>query len=135
MTRLKPPATDHAGNLGVNKEMAGTLAQLSDTTVTSLDKIAHFIESFPGYFNQALGEYKKPLTTLLVVLLVIVGIAIANGVLSVINSVPFVPSLLEFVGLGYTGWFIWRYLLYAENRQDLTHDYQALKDRILGKTD
>ena len=119
----------------MNKEMAGTLSQLSDTTVTSLDKIAHFIESFPGYLSQTFGEYKKPLTSLLVVLLVLVGIAITNGVLSVINSVPLVPSLLEFIGLGYTGWFIWRYLLYAENRQDLSNDYQTLRDRILGKTE
>lgn len=124
------PADNHAGNLDM------TLTKLADNTiVTNLDKAASFIESLPGYLGQTFGEYRKPLTTIGLFVGLAVGIAIANGILSVINTIPLMPPLLESVGLGYTGWFIWRYLVFDENRQDLLNDYQALKNRILGRTE
>ncbi|XP_025819868.1 protein CURVATURE THYLAKOID 1A, chloroplastic-like isoform X2 [Panicum hallii] len=42
------------------------------------------------------------------------------------------PGLLELVGLGYSGWFVYRYLLFQENRKELANNFDALKKRITG---
>ncbi|XP_019460230.1 PREDICTED: protein CURVATURE THYLAKOID 1A, chloroplastic-like isoform X2 [Lupinus angustifolius] len=42
----------------------------------------------------------------------IVFVWLTSIVLGAINSVPLLPKLLELVGLGYTGWFVYRYLLF-----------------------
>ncbi|KAL8541100.1 hypothetical protein ACS0TY_002396 [Phlomoides rotata] len=42
----------------------------------------------------------------------IVAVWLASVVVSAVNSVPLLPKILELVGLGYTGWFVYRYLLF-----------------------
>lgn len=91
------------------------------------------VESFPSLLGRLFDEYSRPLTLLGGVLLVVILIAIANGVLNVINLIPLVSPTLELIGLSYTGWFVWRYLIYADKRQELAQDFEVLKGRILGR--
>ncbi|MQL41370.1 hypothetical protein EI012_26030, partial [Escherichia coli] len=49
-----------------------------------------------------------------------------------VNSVPLLPKILELVGLGYTGWFVYRYLLFKSSRKELATDIEALKKKIAG---
>ncbi|KZV39473.1 hypothetical protein F511_17002, partial [Dorcoceras hygrometricum] len=42
----------------------------------------------------------------------IVAVWLASIVVSAVNSVPLLPKIMELVGLGYTGWFVYRYLLF-----------------------
>lgn len=56
---------------------------------------------------------------------------IANAVLDSVERVPLVPGLLKFVGLIFSSWFIWRYLLFADGRRDLAQD--ATIDKIFGR--
>ncbi|KAK3024239.1 hypothetical protein RJ639_043615 [Escallonia herrerae] len=42
----------------------------------------------------------------------IVTIWVSSIVVGAINSVPLLPKIMELVGLGYTGWFVYRYLLF-----------------------
>ncbi|XP_075510777.1 protein CURVATURE THYLAKOID 1A, chloroplastic-like [Primulina tabacum] len=62
----------------------------------------------------------------------IVALWLATIVVGAINSVPLLPKLLELVGLGYTGWFVYRYLLYKSSRKELVEDIEALKKKISG---
>ena len=39
---------------------------------------------------------------------------------------------LQLIGMGYTAWFIWRYLWKAEKRQELASEFGALKEQIFG---
>nr|CAB3483025.1 unnamed protein product [Digitaria exilis] len=49
-----------------------------------------------------------------------------------LDSVPLLPGILELVGLGYSGWFVYRYLLFQENRKELADNLDAMKKRITG---
>nr|CAB3481013.1 unnamed protein product [Digitaria exilis] len=49
-----------------------------------------------------------------------------------LDSVPLLPGILELVGLGYSGWFVYRYLLFQENRKELADNLDAIKKRITG---
>ncbi|THU59069.1 hypothetical protein C4D60_Mb03t21100 [Musa balbisiana] len=42
------------------------------------------------------------------------------------------PKIMELVGLGYTGWFVYRYLLYKDSRKELATDIEDLKKKIAG---
>ncbi|KAI8000218.1 hypothetical protein LOK49_LG09G02076 [Camellia lanceoleosa] len=42
----------------------------------------------------------------------IFAIWLSSVIVDSINSVPLLPKIMELVGLGYTGWFVYRYLLF-----------------------
>ncbi|KAK9047874.1 hypothetical protein SSX86_033164 [Deinandra increscens subsp. villosa] len=60
------------------------------------------------------------------------GVWLSSTVVEAINGVPVVPKFLELIGLGYTGWFIYRYLLFKSTRKELADDIEALKKKIIG---
>ncbi|KAH9664411.1 protein CURVATURE THYLAKOID 1D [Citrus sinensis] len=52
-------------------------------------------------------------------------------VVGAIDSIPLFPKLMEVVGLGYTLWFSWRYLLFKKNRDELATKIEELKQQAL----
>ncbi|PKA46058.1 Uncharacterized protein AXF42_Ash020872 [Apostasia shenzhenica] len=62
----------------------------------------------------------------------IVAVWLSSIVIGAINSVPLLPKLMELVGLGYTGWFVYRYLLFKSSRKELAEDIESLKKKIAG---
>ncbi|GAB2291063.1 Protein CURVATURE THYLAKOID 1A, chloroplastic [Dionaea muscipula] len=62
----------------------------------------------------------------------IVAVWLSSIVVGAVNSVPLLPKVLEFVGLGYTGWFVYRYLLFKTSRKELAEDIESLKKKIAG---
>jgi len=57
---------------------------------------------------------------------------LSSTLVGAINTLPLVPKLLELVGLGYTGWFTYRYLLFKSSRKELADDIEELKAKISG---
>lgn len=95
-------------------------------------KLRYYSEKLPQQVNELLEIYQKPLLFLGIGLGMMLGILITHGVLDVLNAIPLVMPLLELVGLGYLGWFTWRYLRYADTRQELVQEYRRLKTRVIG---
>ncbi|KAL6982032.1 Protein CURVATURE THYLAKOID 1A, chloroplastic [Sarracenia purpurea var. burkii] len=62
----------------------------------------------------------------------IVAVWLSSIVVGAVNSVPLLPKILELVGLGYTGWFVYRYLLFKQSRKELATDIESLKKKIAG---
>ncbi|XP_076888905.1 protein CURVATURE THYLAKOID 1A, chloroplastic-like [Bidens hawaiensis] len=62
----------------------------------------------------------------------IVAIWISSILIGAINAVPLLPKILELVGLGYTGWFVYRYLLFKSSRKELATDIESIKKKIAG---
>ncbi|MFP4099323.1 CAAD domain-containing protein [Coleofasciculus sp.] len=59
-------------------------------------------------------------------------IKVGFAVLKAINTIPFLSSLLEIIGIAYVSWFICRYLLSAANRQDLALQVKSFKEQTFG---
>jgi len=57
----------------------------------------------------------------------------SNTLVGALNSVPLLPKLMELVGLGYTSWFVYRYLLFKSSREELVKDVDELKKKITGE--
>ncbi|KAF3793929.1 CURVATURE THYLAKOID 1C protein [Nymphaea thermarum] len=62
----------------------------------------------------------------------ILAVWLSSVLVGAINSVPLLPKIMELVGLGYTGWFVYRYLLFKSSRTELASDIEELKRKIAG---
>ncbi|KAL6557150.1 Protein CURVATURE THYLAKOID 1A, chloroplastic [Orobanche minor] len=63
---------------------------------------------------------------------VVVGVWLAAIVVGAVDSIPLLPKIMELVGLGYTGWFVYRYLLFESGRKELATDIEDIKKKIAG---
>lgn len=95
-----------------------------------LDQVLEYVslDVVMGFFN----TYRQPLTTIGVVVAGLVSLKVALAVVSALNEVPLLAPAFEGIGIGYTGWFIYRYLLKASNRSELSKDFEAFKQEIMG---
>jgi len=50
-----------------------------------------------------------------------------------LNDIPLVAPTFELIGIGYSAWFVYRYLLKASTRQELTNEIATLKSQVIGK--
>jgi hypothetical protein len=105
---------------------------MSGDVKETADKVLGFLGMFPDYLTEAYTEYQKPITTIGLVVVAGLTIAVADGILDRLNTIPLFAPTFELVGLGFTGWFIFRYLLYAASRQELKQEIDVVKNRIVG---
>ncbi|MEH2294064.1 CAAD domain-containing protein [Nostoc sp.] len=83
-----------------------------------------------GRFYQ---EYKLPTISFALLVITVTALRIFLAVLNAINHIPLVYLILELIGLGYTIWFTFRYLLKDSTRQELTGKIHLLQKQILGR--
>ena len=51
-------------------------------------------------------------------------------VVGAINAIPLLPKVMELVGLGYSAWFVYRYVLFKESRKELEQTVDDLLTKI-----
>ncbi|KAG2429720.1 hypothetical protein HYH02_013977 [Chlamydomonas schloesseri] len=62
----------------------------------------------------------------------VVALWLSSTIVNAINAVPLLPKLMELVGLGYSAWFTYRYLLFKSSREELMKDIGELSKKISG---
>ncbi|MEO9125537.1 MAG: CAAD domain-containing protein, partial [Microcoleus sp.] len=97
------------------------------------EQIISILSEFPAYIGSFYEQYKSPLTVIGVILASIVSLKVLLGIVDELNDIPLLAPTFELIGIGYTAWFVYRYLLRSSNRQQLGQEIQALKEQILGK--
>jgi len=97
-----------------------------------IDKVTALLGDLPDYLTSFFGQYRRPIVTLGLVIGAIIAVRLTLAVLSSINDIPLLAPLFELIGIGYSAWFIYRYLLKASNRSELVSDFNSLKDQVLG---
>lgn len=97
-----------------------------------LAKVASVLGDSPTYVVETFNEYKRPLTVIGLVFGALVAVKLTFAILASINDIPVLAPTMELIGLIYTGWFIYRYLLKASNRSELLSNLAAVKDQITG---
>ncbi|PSO77392.1 MAG: hypothetical protein BRC41_07565 [Cyanobacteria bacterium QH_9_48_43] len=125
----------------LNTESPGALAQANTAEAPSTDQpwrewlepVLDFLSKLPNYLERFFYDYKQPLVTLGLILAAIVTLRITFAVLDAINGIPLLAPLFELVGLGYGGWFTYRYLLRASNRKELGEEFNNLKEQVVGE--
>ncbi|MEH2179524.1 CAAD domain-containing protein [Nostoc sp.] len=96
-------------------------------------QISQFLEQLPQYLSEFFQNYKQPLITVALILAAIVTARLVLALLAAIHDIPLLSPLFELVGISYTSWFIFRYLLKASTRQELADEIQLLKNQFVGE--
>lgn len=115
-----------------------TLAKLSpaETSDNQLEivgaKISQFLAEIPQDLNKFYSAYKTPLIGLAVFLASFVTLRVVLAMLAAINDIPLVSPIFELIGIGYSGWFVFRYLLKAPTRKELGVEIESFKKQITG---
>jgi len=118
-----------SGGTSTETSSAETMEQVKRVTAQVVAKLG----DLDKYFGEFFQEYKRPLIALGLFFGLFLSIKLTLAVLEAINEVPVLAPLFELIGLLYSGWFIYRYLLKASNRSELASEMNALKDQVLGR--
>lgn len=94
---------------------------------------ASFLSRIFEYLTEFIDQNQKLLVNLLLIFLGIVAVRVTLAVVSAINDIPLLAPMFELVGLGYSGWFVYRYLLTKSSRQELVQEFEALKTQVVGE--
>lgn len=98
-----------------------------------LQPVLDFLAKLPDYLGKFFSDYKQPLLTVGLFVLAIITVKVTLAVLDAVNDIPLLAPLFELVGIGYTAWFIYRYLWQASTRQELIGEFDSLKSQVLGR--
>lgn len=96
------------------------------------EEASAFIDKIPSYVADFFSKYQPILIALGWILAALATVKLTLAILDAINDIPLLALVLELVGLGYTSWFVIRYLLSASSRQELSDTIQAIKEQFLG---
>ena len=128
-TKTDSSAYAESSQPGLNNSTAETVEQVKRATAQGVDKLGYLDK----YFGEFYQEYKRPLIALGLIFGLFLSIKLTLAILEAINDVPVLAPLFELIGLLYSGWFVYRYLLKASNRSELASEMNVLKDQILGR--
>ncbi|CAM0905760.1 unnamed protein product [Alopecurus aequalis] len=64
----------------------------------------------------------------------LVALWTAVGALKAIDKLPILPGVLELVGIGYTGWFTYRNLIFQPDREALISNIKSTYNEITGSS-
>jgi hypothetical protein len=134
---MEPEVQQETVTVKVDPEDPGTLATIStDSTDQQWKevsaKVSDFLADLPAYLSDFFGEYKRPIITISLIIASLVAVKLLLAVLSAINDLPLFSSLFELIGISYSAWFVWRYLLKASTREQLASEFSSLKEQVLG---
>jgi hypothetical protein len=57
----------------------------------------------------------------------------STGLINAIDKLPLIPAVFEFVGILFSGWFVYRYLLFKPDREELFKLIDDAKSKITGQ--
>ncbi|NJN31371.1 MAG: hypothetical protein HC824_13800 [Synechococcales cyanobacterium RM1_1_8] len=116
---------------------SGPLATASQTTQDSsewqeiLDQVKEYLSL--GVLKELFQEYRQPILVTGLVIGGLVTLKVALAVLSAINEIPLMAPAFEMVGIGYSAWFLYRYVLKASTREELSKNFKEVRRDILGR--
>jgi hypothetical protein len=125
-TIVAPPANPSA-------EMTTILTSPPESSSTSQQLWQGLKKQIASLWQKVASSNPSQVTPIIVAtILAVPFLLVLSGVSSFLNSLPLVPDLLELIGLIYLLWFAYRYLLFAESRQELLKTIDGIKKKVLG---
>ena len=133
---MESQETTTATQIGLSTETPGAITNPSpaDQPITQwLDMGKDFISKLSDYVTEFISDNEKLLVNLLLFFLAVVAVRVILAVLAAINDFPLLAPLFELIGLGYTSWFVYRYLWQESSRKELKDEFEVLKSQVMGR--
>ena len=127
-----------------NKDCTGMRTEESQDTTTNKtidieepnkmeEQFRNIFSNFPDYINQLYQEYKIQLQVVFFLALAILTVKLLASFVQALNRIPILSISFELIGMGYLLWFVYRYLLNQDNRQELLDKIEDIRTEIIGK--
>lgn len=107
-------------------------SQSSDQWRQIGERVSYVLAQLPEILSDFFNQYQRPLITLGLLFGGIITVKLTLAILNAINDIPLLAPTFELVGIGYSAWFVYRYLLKAENRRELSQEIDVLKQQVVG---
>jgi CAAD domains of cyanobacterial aminoacyl-tRNA synthetase len=95
-------------------------------------QVSDFLANLPEHIGRFFSDYKKPIINIGLFIAAIVTVKVILAILDAINEIPLLSPTFELVGISYSTWFTFRYLLKDSTRQELSANIQSLKKQTFG---
>ncbi|CAD5918152.1 Glutamate--tRNA ligase [Planktothrix tepida] len=133
-TKITDTSTSSGTQIDVSVETGGAITSTSANAQFDeiKEKVVVVLSELPGYISSFFGSYQKPIITVVLILAGLVSLKVLFAVIDALNDVPLLSPTFELIGMGYTAWFVYRYLLKASTRQELVQEFNSYKEQITG---
>lgn len=127
------------GGVGASTETGGSLSPAGSSPAENaqfqetLDQVYEILSKLPDYIGDFYGKYRQPIVTVALIVVALISVKLVLALLGAINEVPLLAPTFELVGLGYAGWFAYRYLLRVSSRKELAKEFKGLKAQVVGQ--
>jgi hypothetical protein len=108
-------------------------AQPQEEWIKYGEQISGFLATLPEYLGSFFNKYKQPLVSVGLIVTALVAVKVLLAILDSLNDIPLVAPTFELIGIGYSAWFVYRYLLKASTRKELTNEITTLKSQVVGR--
>jgi CAAD domains of cyanobacterial aminoacyl-tRNA synthetase len=122
---------DSDPNLAIDEKSLLDSAQDTLKSIQSIDS-AEYLDRAKAYAVDFFNTYRQLFVALGVVFLGIISLKLLVSALGAIDDIPLISPLLKIIGLGYVVWFVWRYLVREQDRQELLEAIDRTKAEIFG---
>lgn len=95
-------------------------------------QVSVFLAELPNYIGTFFNQYKQQITVVFLFIAAIISVKVVLAVLDALNDIPLLAPTFELIGIGYSVWFVNRYLLAASKRQELAQEIDNLKQQVIG---
>ena len=133
---MEPQETTTTTSVGLSTEAPGAITNPSPADQPAsqwIDMGKDFLSKMFDYVTEFVSDNEKILVNLLLFFLAIVAVRVILAVLAAINDFPLLSPLFELIGLGYTTWFVYRYLWKESSRKELKDEIEVLKSQVMGR--
>lgn len=127
----------------IDTTASGTIAKLPPAGGTSASQttelwqqywnlFVQYLSKLPDYLGDFFSTNQRPLTIVALIVSAAITVYVTGAVVDAINDIPLLAPFFELVGIGYSAWFVYRYLRLASTRQELSQKVQDLKQEVVG---
>lgn len=84
-----------------------------------VSQIFDFIAGLPNYVGSSFNQSKQLITSVGLIIATVIALKVVLAIMDALDDIPVVAPTLELIGIGYSVWFVSRYLLKSSDRQEL----------------
>lgn len=96
------------------------------------ERVSYYLGQLPDLLSDFFNQNQRLLINLGLLFGGIVTVKLTLAILDAVNDIPLLAPTFELVGIGYSAWFVYRYMLKAETRQELSQEIDGLKQQVVG---
>jgi hypothetical protein len=90
-----------------------------------VSQVLAFLSNMFGILKNLFNSYKQAIISILIIVGAFVSLRVVLAVMDALNEVPLLKPTFQLIGIGYSTWFISRYLLKPSTRQELSQKWQG----------